>query len=47
MTFGAMCIALGWVLGGTIAKSPLDLYVYYGVIAGTVESFTFRALPMR
>src|SRR5271167_1191885 len=35
MTFGAMCIALGWMLGGTIAKSPLDLYIYYGVIAGT------------
>ncbi len=35
MTFGAICIALGWVLGGTIAKSPLDLYIYYGVISGT------------
>jgi MFS transporter, OFA family, oxalate/formate antiporter len=35
MTFGATCIALGWVLGGTITKSPLDLYIYYGVIAGT------------
>src|SRR5208282_406139 len=35
MSFGAICIALGWVLGGTIAKSPLDLYIYYGVIAGT------------
>ena len=35
MMFGALCIALGWVLGGTIAKSPLELYVYYGVIAGT------------
>src|SRR5271167_2792987 len=35
MTFGAFCIALGWVLGGTVAKSPMDLYIYYGVIAGT------------
>ena len=35
MTCGALCIALGWVLGGTIAKSPLNLYIYYGVIAGT------------
>jgi OFA family oxalate/formate antiporter-like MFS transporter len=35
MTVGAVCIALGWVLGGTIAKSPFDLYLYYGVIAGT------------
>ncbi len=35
MTFGAICIGLGWVLGGTVAKSPLDLYLYYGVIAGT------------
>lgn len=35
MMLGAVCIALGWVLGGTIARSPLDLYIYYGVIAGT------------
>src|SRR5208283_5121824 len=35
MTLGAICIALGWVLGGTIAKSPFDLYIYYGVISGT------------
>src|SRR5208337_1208961 len=35
MMLGALCIALGWVLGGTIARSPLDLYIYYGVIAGT------------
>jgi len=35
MTFGALCIGLGWVLGGTVAKSPFDLYLYYGVIAGT------------
>jgi OFA family oxalate/formate antiporter-like MFS transporter len=35
MSFGAVCIALGWVLGGTVAQSPLELYIYYGVIAGT------------
>ena len=35
MTVGAVLIGLGWLLGGTIAKSPLDLYIYYGVIAGT------------
>ncbi len=35
MAFGAFCIALGWVLSGTIAKSVSELYLYYGVIAGT------------
>ncbi len=35
MAFGAICIALGWVLGGTVATSPFQLYIYYGVIAGT------------
>lgn len=35
MTFGAICIALGWVLGGTVATTPFQLYIYYGVIAGT------------
>lgn len=35
MTFGAICIGLGWFLGGTFATSPLALYIYYGVIAGT------------
>ncbi len=35
MIFGAICIALGWVLSGTIAHSPGALYLYYGVIAGT------------
>jgi MFS transporter, OFA family, oxalate/formate antiporter len=35
MAFGSVCIGLGWLLGGTIAKSPFDLYLYYGVIAGT------------
>jgi OFA family oxalate/formate antiporter-like MFS transporter len=35
MMVGAICIMLGWVLGGTIAKTVVDLYFYYGVIAGT------------
>jgi len=35
MTFGAICIAVGWVLSGTIAGSVTALYIYYGVIAGT------------
>jgi OFA family oxalate/formate antiporter-like MFS transporter len=35
MTVGALCISLGWVLGGTIAKSVFELYIYYGMIAGT------------
>jgi len=35
MTVGAVFIALGWILGGTIASSPLHLYIYYGIIAGT------------
>jgi OFA family oxalate/formate antiporter-like MFS transporter len=35
MILGSLCIMLGWVLGGTIAKSVVDLYIYYGIIAGT------------
>ena len=35
MTIGAIFIALGWVLSGTIATSPLHLYFYYGIISGT------------
>lgn len=35
MSIGAIFIALGWVLGGTIATSPMHLYIYYGIIAGT------------
>jgi len=35
MTFGSLCILLGWVLGGTVAKSVFSLYIFYGVIAGT------------
>lgn len=34
MTFGAIFIALGWVLSGTVAKTVAQLYLFYGVIAG-------------
>ena len=35
MMVGSVLILLGWLLGGTIAKSVHDLWVYYGVLAGT------------
>ncbi len=35
MSIGAILIALGWILGGTIATSPFHLYIYYGIISGT------------
>ena len=35
MIVGAIAILVGWLLGGTIATSVFDLYIYYGVIAGT------------
>ena len=35
MSLGAILIALGWILGGTVATSPFHLYIYYGIISGT------------
>ena len=35
MMIGSIGILLGWLLGGTVAKSVFELYIYYGVIAGT------------
>ncbi len=35
MIFGSIGILVGWLLGGTVAKSVFDLYIYYGAIAGT------------
>lgn len=35
MVTGAVLIGTGWLLGGTATKSIVDLYVFYGVIAGT------------
>jgi OFA family oxalate/formate antiporter-like MFS transporter len=35
MMIGSIGILLGWLLGGTVAKSIFELYIYYGLIAGT------------
>jgi OFA family oxalate/formate antiporter-like MFS transporter len=35
MILGSLGILVGWLLGGTIAKSVRELWLYYGVIAGT------------
>ena len=35
MILGSIGILAGWLLGGTVAKSVFELYIYYGVIAGT------------
>ncbi len=35
MLVGATLIFLGWVLGGMFATSLFQLYIYYGVLAGT------------
>lgn len=43
MIVGATGVLLGWVLGGTVAKSVFDLYIYYGVIAGTAAGIIYIA----
>ena len=35
MILGSIGVLVGWLLGGTIAHSVTDLYIYYGAIAGT------------
>jgi OFA family oxalate/formate antiporter-like MFS transporter len=35
MMLGSIAILAGWLLGGAVAKSVFELYIYYGVIAGT------------
>jgi len=35
MILGSIGILAGWLFGGTVAKSVFELYIYYGVIAGT------------
>jgi len=43
MLVGAVCILLGWVLGGTVATSVSHLYIFYGVIAGTGAGIIYIA----
>jgi OFA family oxalate/formate antiporter-like MFS transporter len=35
MMLGAFMVGMGWFLGGTVATSVFELYIYYGVVAGT------------
>jgi OFA family oxalate/formate antiporter-like MFS transporter len=35
MMVGAAMILLGWLLGGTVATSITEMYIYYGAIAGS------------
>jgi len=43
MILGSLGILVGWLLGGTIAKSVHDLWLYYGVIAGTGAGIIYIA----
>jgi len=40
---GALGISIGWIGGGFIAKSIFELYIYYGVIAGTAAGIIYIA----
>jgi len=35
MMLGSLGILVGWLLGGTVAHSVMEFYMYYGAIAGT------------
>ena len=35
MMIGSIAILVGWLLGGAVATSVFELYIYYGAIAGT------------
>jgi len=43
MLVGATCILLGWVLGGSVATTVNELYIYYGLIAGTGAGIIYIA----
>ncbi len=43
MVVGSVLIFLGWVLGGMFTTSVSDLYIYYGVLAGTGAGIIYIA----
>jgi OFA family oxalate/formate antiporter-like MFS transporter len=43
MLVGASGIFLGWVLGGTVAKTVFGLYICYGLLAGTGAGIIYIA----
>ncbi len=43
MCIGSILILLGWGLGGTIASSVTELYIYYGVLAGVGAGIIYIA----
>ena len=43
MLVGSAGVLLGWLLGGTVATSVFDLYIYYGVFAGTGAGIIYIA----
>jgi MFS transporter, OFA family, oxalate/formate antiporter len=43
MCIGSILILFGWLLGGTVAKSVFDLYIYYGVLAGAGAGIIYIA----
>jgi len=43
MMLGSILILLGWLLGGTIASSVKELWIYYGFLAGTGAGIIYIA----
>jgi MFS transporter, OFA family, oxalate/formate antiporter len=43
MMLGSVLILLGWLLGGTIATSVRELWIYYGLLSGTGAGIIYIA----
>jgi len=43
MCIGSILVLLGWLLGGTLATSVFDLYIYYGALAGVGAGIIYIA----